>query len=280
MPRRMCIFQRYNFLLLLVVIFVNIPVYSADNYLPGSRFAAMAMASVMIPDIWSVSHNQAGLAYLKEINFSVHHENKFVVPQYGLNALAFSIPTKPGSFGGSFYYFGYSKYHEIKTGLAYSKLFGEKFSAGVQINYHSVYISEHYGRSSALSVEGGIMAQPIENLFIGAHIFNPSRSKYNTPDGEEFLPVTFRLGIGYYLIDRIWIGLETQKETNFNAVWKIGLEIEAINHLFLRGGLGTDPILNTFGIGYEILGLRGDLAFSFHPQLGFTPHFTLTYSLQ
>lgn len=272
--------KRINIVIFLLSFWGNLNVGATDNYLPGSRFAAMANASVMLPDIWSTFHNQAGLAYLNRINFSFHYENRFIVPEFGLKAVALSIPTKPGAFGLSFSYFGYSKYHETKTGLAYSKLFGTKFSAGVQINYHTVFISEQYGKSYAISVEGGIMYQPVENLFIGAHIFNPSRSKFNTPDGDEFLPVSFRFGAGYRLINKIMLAFEAQKESDLPPLWKLGIEFEALDNLYLRGGLGSYPTSGSFGIGYEIVGLRADIAFSFHPQLGFSPHFTFTYAFR
>ena len=272
--------KRIGIVIFLLTILYNYPVKAIDNYLPGSRFAAMANTSVMIPDIWSTFHNQAGLAYLNRINFSFHYENKFIVPEFGLKAVAVSFPTKPGAFGLSFSYFGYSKYHETKTGLAYSKLFGSKFSAGVQLNYHTVYISDHYGKSYAISVEGGIMFRPMEDLYFGAHIFNPSRSKFNTPDGDEYIPVSFRFGVGYHLMNRIMLAVETQKETNLSPVWKLGIEFEALDHFYLRGGLSSNPTNGSFGIGYEIVGLRADLAFSYHPQLGFSPHFTFTYAIQ
>jgi len=266
--------------MLLFAWMLPIPLQSADNYLLGSRFAGMANTSVMISDIWSVSHNQAGLAYLNSLTFSMHYENKFIIPQYGLNALALVIPTKPGNLGFSFYYFGYSQYHETKSGLSFSRLFGQKISFGVQLNYHTIYISEEFGRSSALSVEGGFLTQPVKNLFIGAHIFNPSQSGFQSPEGNEKLPTIFRFGLGYRFLNMLQINMETEKQSDFKAIWKIGIELEAVNHLYLRGGLASDPQFNTFGFGYEAIGIRGDLAFSFHPQLGFTPHFTLTYTIQ
>lgn len=251
--------------------------FSTENYLSGSRFAAMANASVMIPDIWSVSHNQAGLGYLTNLQFSFHYENKFMVPQYGLNAIAVAIPTNPGTLGFSLSYFGYSKYHEIKTSLAYGKLFGDKFSAGIQLNYHNIFISDEYGRSSAISVEGGIMFRPIRDLYIGVHVFNPSRAKFNTIGGNEYLPTIFRFGLGYHIMQKIWVALESQKETNLPAIWKLGLEVETLEHLFLRAGISSASLQGSFGIGYQIGGIRADLAFSFHPQMGFTPHVSFIY---
>jgi len=228
-------------ILIFIIVVLPLHVRAGSNYLPGSRFAGMANASVMLPDIWSVAHNQAGLAWLHQVAFSAHHENLFIVSQYALNAVALSIPTKPGTLGLSYYYFGYSKYHESKTGLAYSKMFGDIFSAGVQINYHSIFISQDYGRSSTVSVEAGIMARPVKNLYIGAHVFNPSGSGYNTPEGREDIPISLRFGMGYHFFDRLFLTLESEKESGLKSEIKLGMEVEAANHLFLRGGLSTDP---------------------------------------
>ena len=81
-----------------------------DNYLLGARFAAMGNASVMIPDLWSLSHNQAGLGWGRSTSAGFHFENKFVIPQYSLSAAGIAIPVKPGTLGVMIYYFGYSKY--------------------------------------------------------------------------------------------------------------------------------------------------------------------------
>jgi hypothetical protein len=84
--------------------------------------------------------------------------------------------------------------------------------------------------------------------------------------------------LGYHALQKIWISMETEKETNLPAIWKLGLEVETLEHLFLRAGLATNPFLSSFGIGYRLGGFQADIAFSFHPQLGFTPHVSLNYS--
>ena len=85
---------------LLFIISVSGKINAAnDNYPLGSRAAAMSNISVMLSDVWSVFHNQAGLAGLEHIVIGFHHENKFIVPQYGLQALAIGIPVRPGTIG-------------------------------------------------------------------------------------------------------------------------------------------------------------------------------------
>jgi hypothetical protein len=43
-------------------------------------------------------------------------------------------------------------------------------------------------------------------------------------------------------------------------------------------GMATDPSLLTFGVGYYLPKVHIDLAFSRHEMLGYTPHFSLSYT--
>ncbi|UCG27547.1 MAG: hypothetical protein JSV24_11330 [Bacteroidales bacterium] len=248
-----------------------------DNYPLGSRSAGMRNATVMLPDFWSVSHNQAGLGWIRNIGIGFHHENKFIVPEYGLQSLAVVIPTKPGTLGFNYSYFGYSKYHESKVGLSFGRAFGNSVAAGIQMNYMSTFITEEYGSQGNLTVEGGIIAKPFDFLYIGAHVFNPTRTKISSYD-EEPVPTIFRVGLGVQLLEKVFIGLETEKELDHKPINKAGIEFEPLTNLFLRAGISTNPTQTSFGMGYEFKGFRADIAFTVHQQLGLTPHFTLMYS--
>jgi len=267
--------------LLLLLLFLREPcVYATqDNYPLGSRFAAMRNTSVMLPDLWSVSHNQAGLGWIQNLSIGFHHENKFIIPEYALQSLAIAIPTKPGTIGLNYSYFGYSKYHESKVGLSFGRVFGEYIAAGIQLDYLNTFIAEEYGNQGNLAIEGGIMAKPVDFLYIGAHVFNPTRTKISTYD-EEPVPTIIRVGVGVQLFEMVFLGIETEKELDHKPINKAGIEVEPVNNLFLRAGISTNPTQTSFGIGYSLKGFRADLAFTVHQQLGLTPHFTLMYAFQ
>lgn len=248
-----------------------------DNYPLGARSAGMSNATVMMPHLWSVFHNQAGLAWLDQFSFGFHHENKFVVPQYALQAVAIVIPTAPGTMGITYSYFGYSKYHENKIGVAFGRMLGKNISAGIQLNYLNVFIADQYGNQGNLTVEAGIMAQPVKNLFLGVHVFNPTRAKVSL-DTEEDIPTIFRFGMGYRFANTIFLAAETEKDLNNPAVFKTGIEFELADNLTLRTGFSTKPALYTFGLGYSYKRIKADLAFTRHQQLGFTPHFSILYT--
>lgn len=265
------------FLLLLMLLRGPDILASYDNYPLGARFAAMRNASVMLPDLWSVSHNQAGLGWIQNLSIGFHHENKFIIPEYALQSLAVAVPTRPGTIGLSYSYFGYSKYHESKVGLSFGRTLGKYLSAGIQLDYLNTFIADDYGSQGTLAVEAGIIGKPFDFLYIGAHVFNPTRSKISTYD-EEPVPTIIRVGLGVQLFEMVFLGIETEKELDHKPINKVGIEFEPINNLFLRAGISTNPTQSSFGIGYSLKGFRADIAFTVHQQLGLTPHFTLMYA--
>jgi hypothetical protein len=109
---------RYAGLLLALLLFAATCSLSAsnDNYPAGARAAAMGNVSVMYPDFWSIWHNQAGLGFYSHLTLGIHHENRFVVPEFSLHAIGLTIPTGRGTLGFSYQYFGYPGYHESKLG--------------------------------------------------------------------------------------------------------------------------------------------------------------------
>lgn len=251
----------------------------ADNHPVGSRAAAMANAAVTHRDVWSTFHNQAGIAYIEHITAGFHHENRFLVKEYGLQSFAFLFPVNAGTFGATYTYFGYSLYNESKAGISFGKKLGQKFAAGVQLNYFNTFVADGYGNTGTVTFEGGILATPVENLWLGAHIFNPTRATYDDfPDDP--LPAIIRLGAGYTFYKKVILTVEAEKSLDYKARFKSGLEAELLDDFYVRAGISTEPVYATFGIGYSRWNVTLDLAFTNHPALGFTPHFSLQYAFR
>ncbi|OFX61733.1 MAG: hypothetical protein A2046_09065 [Bacteroidetes bacterium GWA2_30_7] len=250
-----------------------------ENYPVGAKYAAMGNTGVMTPSLWSTSHNQAGLAFLKVSEVGLHYNNKFLMRELGLSSLAFAYPTKKtGTFGLNYNYFGYAKYNENKIGLSYAKMFGSSFAAGVQIDYFQTHIDEGYGNKGVPVAEIGILAQPTKGLYIGAHLFNISRAKLDDYSNEK-IPTIFKIGLGYAFSEKALVCIETEKDMDYKPIFKGGIEYQLLVNLYLRTGIITNPVQNTFGIGYKMNKFKADIAFATHPVLGLSSHITLTYAL-
>ncbi len=245
--------------------------------------AGIANASVMRSNIWSSFNNQAGLGFLNHIAFGGLYAKRFSMDQLGTSAIAAAIPVNPGTIGTNFSYYGFNEYNESIIGLAYGIKISKYFSAGVQLDYLRTYIAENYNNRGSLAVEGGIMAIPVDNLFIGFHVFNPSQTQVSPKHGEN-IPTVFRLGIGYRFFNTTLIALETEKDIDLSPEYKIGIEHYTFNSFYLRGGISTRSVGSfapeyAFGFGFEFNHIEADIAFANHLQLGFTPHLSLCYIL-
>lgn len=206
----------------------------------------------------------------------IFYESRFSMSELSLRGGAAVLPTKSGTFGLSIASFGYSLYGESKYGLSYGRKLSEKLCIGVQANYHNVRIAEGYGNTNALTIEGGILAQLTTKLRLGAHIYNPTRTQISEYQDER-LPTILRLGMNYKFSDKVFVAIETEKDVDHKAVFKIGVEYHVIDILYLRAGIATNPVYSSFGFGLHLKQFKLDIASQFHQVLGHTPQLSLIY---
>lgn len=263
-----------------ILIFATYKVIAGnDNSPTGARFAGIGNAAVSLSDLWSVQHNQAGLAYIKNIQAGIYYENRFLIKELGLKSSALAIPLKAGTIGLNISSFGYSSYSENKYGLSFAKAFGENISAGVQLDYLTTNIAEGYGKKNAIAGEAGVQARLVKGLTIGMHIFNPTRTRLAKYDDER-IPTILRLGLDYKFSQKLIVAIETEKDINYKAVFKAGLEYLPIKELYLRAGISTNPALSSFGFGLNLKQFKLDIAASYHSVLGVSPQVGLKYEFE
>ena len=250
-----------------------------DNYPLGARSAAMSSTSVVMTDIWASANNQAGLGYLEQPTAALYYENRLNVKSLSIQAGAFAIPVKSTVVGVNYRYFGFSKYNESKFGLAVGRRLGEKFALGVQMDYFHTHFSDDYGNFGVLCGEVGILYEPVEHLLVGAHLFNISQSRQKA-NPDERVPTIMRFGVGYTILDKATISVETEKDLRKDAVFKGGLEYSPIGELFLRCGVSTGYLYQyAFGLGYSWKLFTIDVAFSHHKFFGYSPHISIIAKL-
>lgn len=249
-----------------------------DGQSLGARFASFGNASVAANDVWSIQHNQAGIAHLEKTAFALTVENRFGLSELNLGGAIAAVPTNLGVFGIGFSHVGDEFFSESNIGVAYAKTFGRSVSAGVQFNYRNTHLGNDYGSKNALLLEGGLQARLNTKLTIGAHVFNPNRallSKYY----DERYQNALRIGFQYIVSDKVMLLGEAEKQTQQKLIGKFGLEYQLVPTLFLRTGISTNPIQNSFGVGYVLQQFQIDLAIWKHYQLGYVPQLSITYQL-
>lgn len=264
----------------IIIFSISFSVFAGnENYSIGAGPAGVANAYVMTPGVWSSYHNQAGLSKLNNMTAGFYFENRYGISELGVQSFAFALPTNSGTFGFNITYFGYSEYNESKFGLAYGKAFGERFSAGIQFDYFYMHLPGDYGSKGTMVVEGGILVEPVDKLFIGVHVFNPTRAKI-ADFLDERIPTIMRVGVGYKFTSKLLVSLETEKDLDNKPRIKSGIDFQVMENFYLRTGIAINPSQNYFGLGYKIKNFTANIAFSTNPVLPMSSHISLVYSFE
>lgn len=250
---------------------------AGDNPPLGARTQGMAgCGTALSSDVWGVQNNQASLAGIESMQMGVFYETRFMMSELGMKAFAAGLPTKYGAFGLNVNSFGFSLYGETKAGVAYARKLAEHFSVGVQIDYFNTRIGEGYGNASSVGGEIGLLAEPVKNLTIGLHIFNPTRSRLSG-NLDERIPTIMRFGMSYKFSEQVFIIAEAEKDVDYKTTFRGGVEYHPIPAFYIRAGAASNPGLVAMGFGVALKKFRLDISSSFHSVLGFSPSVGLQY---
>ena len=261
---------RCSYFLLLSIFFTKSIFAGGEIFTAGARQAGMGRTSVSITDFWSVQNNQAGIALLDRIGVGLYYQNQFQLSQLSQKAIAVVVPSKIGVLGLTFTHFGYELYNDIKIGLAYARSFGPYFRIGLQLDYLRTSLGENYGSKSNVTFELGVQSNLTNNLTIGAWVFNPIQVKL-ADYANEYIPVIFKLGMGWNIDNRLLVNIEAEKNTAFQAILlRAGVEYALKEKFFFRGGFSTAQEIFSMGFGMQFKILRIDLSAIMHNTLGFS----------
>jgi hypothetical protein len=153
----------------------------------------------------------------------------------------------------------------------------EKFMAGVQMNYQGIRLSENYGSKNTVTAEAGILFLITENWKVGMSVFNIGRAKLAAFADDRFTTL-MRLGTSYKVSDKVLVVAEAEKNVDYPIRIKAGMDYQVVKNFYFRAGLATQPIEATFGFGYKMKSLQLDIGSAYHQQLGWSPHFSLTFT--
>lgn len=245
----------------------------------GAQEGGIGVNSVAISNAYSANNNQAAMAFLEGPAFGLFYLSNYTT--LGINTFAASgaYPVKNGAVGLTMNYSGYSAYNEMKVGVSYAQQLAKYLAISAQLDLLSFRI-QGLGSKIMPTFEIGIYAKPLEELTLGAHIYNPLKLTVDE-EGTEYLPSLLRLGASYNVRKKALFSVEFVKNIRENYGFRAGIEYYIIDMLSLRVGFSTEPILGSFGIGIIVKeNLRIDVASTYHQQLGFSPQIGISYGFK
>jgi hypothetical protein len=250
----------------------------SQGFLPvGGRSNSMANATVALSDAWAYHHNPGALAGVDKLSVGVSYENRFLLRELQSQGFVYIQSLKRGVFSLGAQTYGYTNFRTIRAGLGYSMKLSEKCMAGVQMNYLSLRLAEFYGSKQSVTAEFGLLCLLTENWRVGMSVFNLGRAKLSAYKDDR-LSTVMRLGTAYAFSDKLSVVFEAEKHIDYPLRLKSGLDYSVAKYFFFRAGVATQPVEVSFGFGYKMKALQLDMGTAYHQQLGWSPHFGLTFT--
>lgn len=262
--------------LFLIFLFVSSFSFGQGIYPSGARSMSMANASVTFDDVWSHFNNPGAVGKVESFAAGISYENRFLLKELQSQSLATVLPMKVGAISVGGQMFGYREFRTFKAGVGYGMRLGEKFYAGVQMNYLGLQLNNAYGSKHGVSGDIGMLGEVTENWLIGFSVGNVFRSKLSEFQDDR-MTTLMRFGSSYILSEKALITGEVEKDISNPMRFKAGVEYKPLKQFSLRGGVATAPIEFSFGVGYQAKSISINIGSSFHQILGWSPHFGLVY---
>ena len=235
----------------------------------------MGNIATLQTDVWSALTNPAGLGMSPSFAAGIQHEQRYSIPELGIDALAAVFPVWGGGIGLTLANTGFSEQGESRFGIQTGRKLGDHIAAGVGFHAHLIRFPAGYHNAFALSADAGVYATPLPRLSMGVYVSNLSFSHFNN-EAHDRLPVIFRWGLGYEISPTITLCAEVEKDIYAPLRVKTGAEYYIFNLLHVRLGVLSQPFEIHYGLGYSYRIFQIDFALYRHPVLGFSPQLSFS----
>lgn len=237
----------------------------------GARETALSMATIALPGLFSVFHNQALLAENRIPSASISYRQPYSIHGYHESALSlvYPIPTAVLAIGLS--QSAVVGYNESAVGISIAKKLTKRLSAGILFNYFDFNLPETGQHRGSVQVDGGIGYKLSDKLSLGLHLRNIVSTKCETFQYTYYFRRVVRGGAAFGLSERILLVAEAIYENMDGVGLRCGMELKLLENFVTRSGVSTNPFQHSFGFGYTWNSCQLDFSLVHHEILGFTP---------
>ncbi|MEO1255943.1 MAG: hypothetical protein AAFY41_13825, partial [Bacteroidota bacterium] len=241
----------------------------------GGRSAGMAGSSLTLDDEFSLFNNIGGLGRVENHAAFASYQNKYGLSEFQVVGAGAVYTSGIGNAGVGFYKFGDDIYSEQRLHVAIGNKI-QMVSLGLGVDFLQYNIST-IGTAQALVIQFGGIAEITPHFRFGAHIFNLNQAETNSETDNQ-IPSIMKAGISWLPSEELIITTEIKKDLDFDEVFKVGIEYQVIQNVFVRTGISTQPFLGAFGVGFHPKSFKIDYAFSNESRLGNIHEVSLAYS--
>ncbi len=241
--------------------------------LMGARAAGMGYVSAILKDEAALFNNPGAMAGNNASVFFAH-EIRPDMPGANRMAAGIQLPLMMGVGACGVFRFGDDLYNEQVASIGFSNQLGIS-SLGLRANYIQYY-AEGFGIKNAFTLDFGGLTQLTPQISVGAYIVNLSQSEISA--GER-LPTRLVAAIGFKLDENFFVATQVDKDIDYKATWKTGIEYTIHKKVFIRSGFSLNPTAFHAGLGTQTRRLKIDYALQFSTVLGETHQASAAFQL-
>ena len=254
-------------------------------------FPVCAIDNLRIPDIRTLSiggggvietplYNPALLANLTQHRLYANYYNRYSVSELATVSGGFYFINTILPVGLEITSFGYDEYRESLFRFSMGRQIAEKWTVGVAGQYvllQSLLFEDNSGR---VSTDVGITFKPVENVLAGVSILHMPSVKVGDKnvDNKHIAPFSIQAGFNWKVINTVLITGSAEHCEEEKISGSFGTEYMPFDNFRIRAGLRSFPFKPTFGIGYQLADIHFDAGMLYHPVLGVSLGFGLSFN--
>jgi hypothetical protein len=248
----------------------------SSSLIMGARANGMGYAASGLADSWAMFGNIGGLAGVESATaaFSYHAHPSF--RPFDRVAAVFAVPMQIGVVGAGVFRFGDALYSEQVARLGFASQVGIA-SLGVQAGYVQ-YRADGFGTRGAVTLGLGGITKLTPWLSVGVSITNLNQPTLSEAT-QERVPALLTAGLALRPSALVLIVTEIEKDLDYAATWRTGLEYIAHKKFMARTGFTLHPQAAFLGFGFKGTMLSLDYALQFQQVPGVSHQATASYRL-
>ena len=265
----------------------------------GARAAALGNASAALDgEAWAVANNPAGLGSLSRPTVGFYAQNRYFSTVLNVGAVVVALPlgsprgpeaaadepigtpavprawARRGVVAFEAQRFGGQLYNETRVGAGYGYRLGQ-ISVGGRVELLQISIEGLGSRRVALASLGGQVEVLPGKLTLGVYGYNLGQVRLASYQDER-VPTVLKAGLAYRPTAQVLLALETEKDVERPANFKVGVEYRPVGPLAARVGVASLSEETSAGIGVRLRDFGLDYAAAFQAVLGFSQHLSVT----
>ncbi len=217
----------------------------------GGYSGGLGNASVAEIDAWSCVNNQGALAFVDEPSFGISYDLRYGLKEFSTRTFIVASPMFNGVTSMQFSAFGCSLFPVYKTGLGYSRIFGERVGAGLHMDVFNFKLNAQESTKVLATFELGLLWEIREDLTIGFHLFNPPAVAYRIGSYEERMVVEYRFGFAYAMASKLKLNAEIAGNDRDQPIGRFGINYQPVESLEINLGFQSLGVALGAGVKYD-----------------------------